>query len=494
MAREFGAPEDSQTRVLVVADHPAADRGFATVGRHVALALQASGMWDVHYLARFGEADGRQFPFPIYSTERTGTGEEAEAEVFPVLAARLARDLPANQRVLLVVVIGGAMQQSALLRASLIAGLRSRLHFAAYLPVDFAPLPVACAGLFRAVDSLIPYTRMGARAIERCCASAGMTPGRPMRVIPHGVDVSLFRPPVPAARATARATYCQATPTSFVVGFFGRNSSHKRVDLALRIFRIFAQGRYSVCRACGSTTIDAFEPISYGYETVGHCRHCGSKRIARGRRRPSARLMLHAEVLGIDGQRLAGGWDLVALVKLMGLESQVVLHHGLRIGRGVPATELALRMGACDVHLLPYDAGGWELTVLETGACGVPNVITDTGATPEYGRPFAVVVRVGAYNTQQRGDVRGLIDEEAAVAALVRLAGSARERRRLGRAGVEVAAAHSWTRVGASWLETLGAIDLTRTTSRPGLMAIGPLITRRPSRTLMNAPGFPSLP
>lgn len=474
------------TRVLLVAHHPAADRGFATVGRHVAVALQASGIWDVHYLARFDDGVHREFPFPIYSTQRTDTGDEAEEQVFPVLAARLACDLPSNQRLLLVLTIGTVLQQAALLRASLTAGIRGRLHVAAYVPVDYAPQPVARAGFFRAVDSLIPYTRMGERAIERCCASAGMTLDHPMRIIPHGVDVAVFRPPAPAARSKARAQYYKATKKSFVVGFFGRNSRHKRVDLALRIFRIFAQGRYAVCRACGSTTIDVFDPIGYDYESVRRCRHCGSKHVRRGRRQPSARLYLHAEVLGDEDQTASGGWDLVALVRLMGLESQVVLHHGLRVGRGVPATELALRMGACDVHLLPYEGGGWELTVLETGACGVPNVITDVGATPEYARPFAVVVRVGAHDTQRRGDVRGLMDDEAAVAALVRLARSARERRRLGGAGVEVAAAHSWSRVGASWLETLGEIDLSRSTSRPGLTAIGPLISRRPSRALIN--------
>lgn len=477
------------TRVLLVADHPAADRGFATVGRHVALALQASGIWDVHYLARFGDEGQRKFPFPIYSTQRIDTGEEAEEQVFPVLAARLARDLPPNQRVLLVLTIGTVLQQAALLRASLTAGIRGRLHVAAYVPVEYAPLPLARAKFFRAVDSLIPYTRMGERAIGHCCASAGMAaPDRPMRVIPHGVDVAVFRPPAPTARAKARAKYYKAKKKSFVVGFFGRNSLHKRVDLALRIFRIFAQGRYAFCHACGSTTVDVFDPIGYDYETPGRCRHCGSTRVTRGRRRPSARLALHAEVLGDAEQMATGGWDLVALIKLMGLESQVVPHHGLRIGRGVPATELALRMGACDVHLLPYDCGGWELTVLETGACGVPNVITDAGATPEYAGPFAVVVRVGAYDTQRQGDVRGLMDEEAAVAALVRLARSARERRRLGRAGLEVAVAHSWSRVGANWLETLGEIDLTRPTSRPSLTAIGPLIFRRPSRALLNQP------
>src|SRR5205085_869184 len=144
-------------------------------------------------------------------------------------------------------------------------------------------------------------------------------------------------------------------------------------------------------------------------------------------------------------------------------------NRGLQIGQGVPVAELAERMAACDVHLLPCEGGAWELTVLETGACGVPNVITDYAGPPEYAAPFSLLVPVGAYLTQRRGDLRGIIDEERAVAALSQLASSPRLRRRLGRSGVRVAASYSCEQVGETWQRVLGAIDLSGRVSGAGL-------------------------
>lgn len=93
----------------------------------------------------------------------------------------------------------------------------------------------------------------------------------------------------------------------------------------------------------------------------------------------------------------------------MGISDQVVFDRSIRVGLGVDEHELARRMGACDVHLLPYDSVGWELTVLETGACGVANIITDIAAPPEYAAPFSVLVPTVARPFNTNG-VRGVID------------------------------------------------------------------------------------
>jgi glycosyltransferase involved in cell wall biosynthesis len=113
-------------------------------------------------------------------------------------------------------------------------------------------------------------------------------------------------------------------------------------------------------------------------------------------------------------------------------------------------------MAACDIHLLLYECGGWELTVLETGACGVPNVVTDVAAPPEYAAPFSRLIPVATHVIGISGH-RGLADLDAAAAALVELGESPEERARLGARGVVVAAAHDWNRVGQLWLELLEA-------------------------------------
>lgn len=91
---------------------------------------------------------------------------------------------------------------------------------------------------------------------------------------------------------------------------------------------------------------------------------------------------------------------------------------------------------------------------LETAACGVPNVITDAAAPPEYAAPFSLLIPPMMRVHGPRG-ARAFMDVGRAVAALQRLADDPAERRRLGQRGIEVARAHQWDRIGADWLEML---------------------------------------
>jgi glycosyltransferase involved in cell wall biosynthesis len=154
----------------------------------------------------------------------------------------------------------------------------------------------------------------------------------------------------------------------------------------------------------------------------------------------------------------SGGWDLELLASRFDITKQVIFDRSLRIGEGVPVTELARRMGACDIHLLPFDRAGWELTVLETGACGVANVITDVAAPPEYARPFSELVppAVGLFGPH---GTRGIMDIGGAIEALLRLTVDPAHRRRLGQCGVDVARAHSWERVVQAWDGLLGGVS-----------------------------------
>jgi glycosyltransferase involved in cell wall biosynthesis len=168
-------------------------------------------------------------------------------------------------------------------------------------------------------------------------------------------------------------------------------------------------------------------------------------------------LYLHTELLDLVDRHVAGGWDLERLASRYGVEHEVHFDRSIRIGEGVSDAELAARMGACDVHLLPYDCGGWELTVLETAACGVPNVITDIATPPDYASAFAELVSPAA-RVQTPTGMKGYIDEGLAVAALMRLTRDHGHRATLGRRGIEAAAAYSWDRVGELWDQRLRAI------------------------------------
>ena len=66
-----------------------------------------------------------------------------------------------------------------------------------------------------------------------------------------------------------------AGPDHLLIGYVGRNSGHKRPDLALRAFAHVATGAFAVCDSCGWLSVADLDR-SLGFLPVKGCRHCGS--------------------------------------------------------------------------------------------------------------------------------------------------------------------------------------------------------------------------
>ncbi len=107
-------------------------------------------------------------------------------------------------------------------------------------------------------------------------------------------------------------------------------------------------------------------------------------------------------------------------------------------------------MGACDVHVMLSEGAGWELTVLETAACGVANIVTDHAAPAEYARPFSRMVPAGHHLVDWRG-VRAIADLDRAAMALCELHDDPETRHGLGVVGRATALEYDWDQVGDMW-------------------------------------------
>ena len=101
----------------------------------------------------------------------------------------------------------------------------------------------------------------------------------------------------------------------------------------------------------------------------------------------SRRMTLASTCNTAPNRDLGGEFDLERLVATLGVSERVIFPSDVGSEVSVDVGALAQRMAACDIHVLLYECGGWELTVLETGACGVPNIITDYAAPVEYAHP-----------------------------------------------------------------------------------------------------------
>ena len=435
-------------RLLIACDHPSLHRGFATVGRHIARGLHATGRWRVQMIGRYpsAQAAGPE-PYEVLDADANeDVADEGDARFRGLLHATVGDDPPGAERAVLLS-IGSARDQQSVVDRLAETGLGPRVRLVAYMPVNYAPLPPAAARLLERFELVVPFTLFAARALREVCRGGAPAVSAP---IPHGVDSRTFRPPDPDERRRLRLRRFGLDDSGFLVGFFGRNTAHKRPDLAVRIFSTFALGAWSRCLACSGVTPWELDPLDDSRNEPRACGQCGSARLSSATARQGSRLYLHTERLSPAERAWSGGWDMARLVERSGVGDHVHIAPSLRVGEGVSGVELAALMGACDAHLLPSEGGGWELTVLETGACGVPNVINDAGAPPEYAAPFSVLVPPAARLLGPTG-MRHFMDEGRAVDALVRLAGDPDVRGSLGGQGLAVAAAHAWPRVTEAW-------------------------------------------
>ena len=440
-------------QVIVIGDHPALHRGFSTVGRHIARHLHGTGRWRVRFLARYPRpAHGAAEPYEVF--EGAEEGEDEGTWRLTGMLRGLLEDADDGSPVVPVVSIGTPFDQCLVLESIDEAGVRSRVRLVAYAPVNVAPIAPGTADVLRRFDVIVPFTDHARRALDHGVGASGPTVSGP---IPHCVDTGVFRPPAPEARRRTRMEIFGLEDDDLLVGYFGRNSGHKHPDMALSIFAAFARGLYVTCRACAQVTVADDDPLD-GFAThPARCGVCGSDQMVSGARRERARLYLHTELLEAEARALSGGWDLPRLARLYGISDQLMFNDALQIGEGVPADELARRMGACDIHFLPYEGGGWELTVLETAACGVANVVTDTAAPPEYAAPFSELVPTRLRLLDGAG-LRGFIDPGGAVQALVRLADDPDHRRGLADQGPRTAEHYGWEHIGPQWDHLLTAV------------------------------------
>lgn len=441
-------------RLLLVADHPALHGGFSTVGAHVARSLHGTLGWEVAYVARQAAPTlDAPLPFPVYAPDAF-LEDSAARNPIASLVSDLLHEVPPQTRTPLLC-IGTPLDQRLLLDA-LESKERSRIQFVAYMPIDFAPLPPGVEAALRRFDVVVPFTEHARRTLLPWCGIPGSP--RLCAPIPHGVDRSIFRPPDAEARRIARREVLGVGDDAMVVGFFGRNSGHKHAELAMRIFTAFAKGHFVRCADCTRITPFDVDPIDFSAIPPERCARCGGESVEPSRARRTARLYLHTEASSALDRSVSGGWDLDLLADRLGIENALVRDGSIRLGQGVSAEELARRMGACDVHLLPYDCGAFELTVLETGACGVPNVITDGEAPVEYAAPFSELVPPAMRWIAPEG-TRAFMDPGLAVEALVRLAEEPERRRSLAEEGPRVAERYTWEGIGARWDQLFRSLD-----------------------------------
>lgn len=191
-------------------------------------------------------------------------------------------------------------------------------------PWDFGPYPSRWAEVVeKEYDELWVFTDWS----RECAIAGGIAPGR-VRVIPLGVDTSVFTPEGPRHHLTERS--------KSTLLFVGAAIYRKGIDIALRAF-LEAFGEHDdVQLVVKDHTRDLF------YQGIGR----------------------REEILAAAARR----------------DAPAISY----IDEYLPESELAALYRGSDALVMPSRAEGWALPVLEAMACGTPAVVPDFGSFLTY--------------------------------------------------------------------------------------------------------------
>lgn len=215
-----------------------------------------------------------------------------------------------------------------------------RAKILAYVPVDADPLPLGSVRGLERLDCLVVYTDYAAHALS--AAGAALRAREPSFrlprtvVIPHGVDVKVFRPLFPLSgdlgegrRAVRRALLPQdaAFEDSFIVLNANRNQPRKRIDVTVAGFAQFA-----------------------------------------GDKPANVRLYLHMGMSDL-------GWNIRELARRYGVGDRLIMSHAEAGPPDLSLGQLNQVYNACDVGINTAEGEGWGLTSFEHAATGAAQIV-----------------------------------------------------------------------------------------------------------------------
>lgn len=246
----------------------------------------------------------------------------------------------------------------------------------------------------------------------------------PSAVVPLGINRDIYYPGDRAA-ARDRLGITRDLPADvFIVGNVNRNQPRKRIDLTIKYFADWVN------------THDADDAF----------------------------LLLH---MAPTGDR---GWDVEQLCEYYGVKDRLIkTSTNLELGVGVSEQTLRHIYLAQDVTMTTTLGEGFGLTTLESMGCGVPNLVPDWSALGDWADAAVRIPCTGVSHTPNDVNVQGgVMDEEAAIAALDRLYSDPVHRASVAAASRELAdrPRYRWDAIAADFGALLDAVKDGRVADR----------------------------
>jgi len=268
------------------------------------------------------------------------------------------------------------------------------------------------------VDKLIVFTEWAKTTINKTAKIIRNKEFDNIDVINHGVDLNEFNN-IADKRTIVKNLFNLDSDTHFIIGSVNRNQPRKRLDAIFQILRIL---------------IDKYEKSN------------------------GKRFMVHMHCAINDSH----GWDLQWLSNYYNVQDRLILDANLKPGIGVSTELLNIIMNSYDVHLVPTNSEGWGLSILETMACGIPNVISDYSAHGDWAKDHALTIKLSAkIHEPITNHIKGIIDIEHAAKQINLLYSNNRVYTSIKNESLKLADKLQWGNVCKHWNKLLLNTDIS---------------------------------
>lgn len=301
---------------------------------------------------------------------------------------------------------------------------RNNFKLISYLAVDSECFPVLIKNkdkintmqFISGADKIVVFTDWAKETVNKTAKIAINQTFNNIEVIPHGVDNEKFFD-AGCRDAVVQNFFKQDPKKVFIIGSVNRNQPRKRLDAIFQTLRVL---------------IDKYE-------------------------KPDGRkFMVHFHCAINDHH----GWDLPWLATYYGVSDRVILDTQLKPGVGVPDEVLNQIMNGYDAHFVPTNSEGWGLSILETMACGVPNVISDYSAHGDWAKDHALLIKLAAkIHEPITNHIKGIIDIEHAAEQINELYTNFKVRKKFRKKSFELANKLQWGKICARWNALINGLD-----------------------------------
>ena len=226
--------------------------------------------------------------------------------------------------------------------------------------------------------------------------------GRDVDLIYHGVDQNVFKP-----------MENMKDESKFTALMVCRNQSRKNIPAMLRIWKQFVKDKKDARLLLNMAPLD-----NHGHnlnDLIGH------------------KYQIADSVFMVKGQKSAS--------ELAGVDQLVATYN------------------TADIHVLTTSGEGFGLPILESMACGVPNLVTDYSSCHEFVKGRGLLAKVNGTHDGQHGIERALVDEEHFLEQLQWAYDNREEMKKLGKKSLKYARTMSWEKTIPQWKKVIEEVS-----------------------------------